>query len=304
MPPLKPKSVLLVFKKSLYQIYVLEGRAATPDHAFAKADLARYHEAHTRHLASLAMVEEVLKDLQIRYRKVYRARRVDYSPHDMVIAVGGDGTVLEAARTLKHQPILGVNSDPERSYGHFTCATGKTFRTVMTNLLVGRQPTKILNRMELLLDGRLLPVTVLNDLLIAHQCPCAMSRYTLGINEIEEEQRGSGLWISTAGGSSGAIHSAGGKLMRLGSKRLQYRPRELFTIAGMSYQLTGGIMDRDPEIRVTSRMREGVIFLDGSHYRVSFGLGQQLTVHRARNPLRLVLRSEDQLDPDPDEQAD
>jgi len=48
-----------------------------------------------------------------------------------------------------------------------------------------------------------------------------VSRYYLKIGNLREEQRDSGLWISTAAGSSGAIRSAGGKLFKNEEKKMQ-----------------------------------------------------------------------------------
>ena len=56
-------------------------------------------------------------------------------------------------------------------------------------------------------------MNVLNDILICHHNPGAMSRYYLTVGRVREEQRSSGVWIATAAGSSGGLHSAGGKVL-------------------------------------------------------------------------------------------
>ncbi len=286
---MKPESVLLVYKKSLYQIYFLEKRTTKADQHFSEADMARYRQAHEAHLDALATVESVLRDAKVSFRKVYRARHVDASTYDFVVAVGGDGTLIEAARSVREQPLLGVNSDPARSHGHFCAATGADFAAVLDRVLRGTLKSRRFNRFSLQLGGEPLEMTVMNELLVSHRWPAAMTRYVLRLGDEQEEQRGSGIWVSTALGSSGSIRSAGGKLMAPGSRRRQYRPRELFRGSGIHYALTGGLVGADVELRIQSQMREGMLFLDGSHCRLPFGHGKELVVRNAELPLRLIL---------------
>jgi len=122
-------NVLIIYKKSLYQIYFMERRQqlASADNRFEEADMARYKEAHEAHTQALHKVCRTFDAEQVPYRLVYRARQLDYAPYSLVVAVGGDGTFIEAARRITTQPILGVNSDPKRSLGVFCATTGETF---------------------------------------------------------------------------------------------------------------------------------------------------------------------------------
>ena len=49
------------------------------------------------------------------YDCLYRGELTSVAGYDLVLSVGGDGTFLEVARHAPDVPILGVNSDPERS---------------------------------------------------------------------------------------------------------------------------------------------------------------------------------------------
>ena len=282
-------NILLICKKSMYQLYFLDREPENGEHQFNAEDMARLEQAHTAHLETLAAVEKALAARNLRYREVCRGQPVDCRGYDFVIAVGGDGTLIEASRGLEDQPLLGVNSDPERSWGHFCCTDKAGFPRLLDELLAAKARFLRLTRLKLRLDGELLAVTGMNEVLVSHQRPAAMSLYHLRVGEIEETQRGSGLWISTAAGSTGAILSAGGRIMRPRSRRLQYLPRELFRGDDQHYRLKGGIVAPDQSVRVQSRMREGMISLDGSHYRLPFGFGHRLEVTRAARPLRLVV---------------
>ena len=283
--------VLVVYKKSLHQIYILERnrRLRGDRNRFDAEQLKRLQAAHDSHLRTLDKVRAVFGKRKIRFREIYRARHVDYGRYDFVIAVGGDGTFIEAARQITDQPILGVNSDPVRSVGVFCAATGKTFAAAVDAICDGAATVKRLNRMAVHVDGEPLGFYVLNDVLVAHVLPAAMSQYRIRVNAEVEEQKGSGIWVSTAAGSSGGIYSAGGHHMPWGSIRLQYQPRELFTGDGADYRLRGGIVALKRPLIFESRMREGRVFVDGPHVRLPFPFGCRLQIANARHPLRVVM---------------
>lgn len=284
------RKVLVVYKKSLHRIYFLDHRRPPKGARFTAADRARLLASHESHERSLEQVRQVLAAHRVAYREVYRARRVDYAPYELVVAVGGDGTFIEASRRLTTQVILGVNSDPERSHGFFCATAADGFEQLFADYLAGRAKVRKLNRMSLELNGEDLGFQTVNEVLVAHHWPAGLSRYGLAIGERQEEQRGSGVWVATAAGSTGAIRSAGGKRMPLGSRRLQYLPREPFEPRGREYRLRGGLVPAGAPITVTSRMREGVIFVDGCHLRFPFGIGAHLVLRNSPYPLLTIQR--------------
>lgn len=285
-------NVLVIYKKSLYQIYFMEKRQLldSANHCFEEEDMARLKASHEAHQQALRDVCEALDAQGITYRLVYRARQMNYEPYSLIISVGGDGTFIEAQRRITSQPILGVNSDPKRSIGIF-CATRATqFSGYLEQSI--RQAPKIrkFNRMDIWLEDELYEFRAVNEILLAHQSPAAMSRYELQVGDERERQLSSGIWVSTAAGSTGAIRSAGGRAMRLGSRRLQYRPRELYRVPGRPdhYALTGDIVRLDTPIRLKSLMREGMIYIDGPHLRLTLPFGNRLTLQRSAHSLPVL----------------
>jgi len=115
-----------------------------------------------------------------------------------------------------------------------------------------------------------------------------MSRYYVKVGTIKEEQRNSGLWIATATGSSGAIKSAGGRLIKLGEKSIQYMPRELYYGFSKTYKLKGRVLREKPKLEVTSLMRSGRIFIDGTHVQLKFPFNATLKVALSPNPLKTI----------------
>jgi NAD+ kinase len=142
--------------------------------------------------------------------------------------------------------------------------------------------------MQVALNDRLLPYYVLNDLLIAHASPAAMTSYTLRLGTVSEPQRSSGLWIATAAGSTAAIRAAGGRVLPLRSRRLQYLVREPYSGDGCRYRLLKGTVAPGTTLEVISKTRRGRLFMDGPHLRFSLGLGDVLTVTSAATPLRVL----------------
>jgi NAD+ kinase len=283
------QNVLLVFKKSLYQIYFVEGRLPEAERdRYTAEEVARLKDSDDEHRRTLDYVCKMLEERHIRFRPIYRARLANYEPHDFIIAVGGDGTFIEAARRATTQTMLGVNSDPNRSQGFFCRAKADTIGSFLDRIGDGKVETKTLTRMAIDLDGVRQDYQAINDILVAHRFSAAMSRYDLRIGDQEEIQRGSGLWVSTAAGSTGAIRSAGGQAQALDSRELQYFMREPMAAMADRYTMSSGFVDAKTGLTIGSRMREGTVFVDGPHMRVPLPFGAKVTLRESPWPLQVV----------------
>ncbi|MBF0490575.1 MAG: NAD(+)/NADH kinase [Candidatus Omnitrophica bacterium] len=285
----KPKIVLL-YKNSTYAEYFLntQRRFSRLKGLFNSEEVQRFRKTHESHFVALSYVEAVLKDAGLKYTKLCRGTPFNYHRFDFVITFGGDGTFLEAARNVKKQKIWGVNSDPKWSVGRFCSGNPKNFKSMLEDILKDQYRTKIFNRLQLDFDNGTQGIVALNDVLICHQNPAAMSRYNLKLAKEKEEQKSSGVWVSTAAGSSGAIFSAGGKLLPEQSPLIQYRPRELYLGSGLKYNFTGNVITPKQEFLVTSLMREGVIFVDGSHVCLPFSFGTTVKIYKSSHPLKVI----------------
>jgi NAD+ kinase len=138
------------------------------------------------------------------------------------------------------------------------------------------------------LDGRVAFRRVLNDVLLTHLVPAATTRYELLVGGHREVHRSSGLWIATPAGSTAAIRSAGGRVLKVEAKRLQYRVRELYREPGRTYRLVGGVLPEGGAIEVTSRMPEGRLYADGARRVRRFPFGSRAVFTLGREPLRLI----------------
>jgi len=279
--------ILLVYKMSTYDYYRRTGR--TLSSGSCRFNRKRFIETHQRHYHTLAAVENFLKSKHAPYHKIWRGRRTNYAKFDLLITVGGDGTFLEAARYAEHQPVLGINSDPRWSVGRYCAAEPKNFKNAITKILSGHFKINRLTRLILIKNSHQQRIRITNDALICHRIPASMSRYRIRVGRICEEQRGSGIWISSAAGSSSAIHSAGGRLIPWTSKKWQYLPRELYCGLCKQYRLKGGILRPGQSITIESLMKDGMIYADGAHYQITFGIGTKITIKQSQQPLNQII---------------
>ncbi|MBI5150835.1 MAG: NAD(+)/NADH kinase [Candidatus Omnitrophica bacterium] len=284
-------NVLVLYKKSAYSIYFKERKNRFPGSTEENMTqwMGRFKKAHDEHYATLKTVERVLGRYGIRYKKQAREQRASYQRYSLVITVGGDGTFLEAARHIRRQVILGVNSSPSTSVGKLCTADHKDFERIILGLIQNSCRIELWQRLRIEVKGRR-PVEALNDVLICHRNPAALSRYYLQLKGAAEQQRSSGLWVSTPAGSSGAIKSAGGKILKITDKKIQYMPRELYYAANPSARLKGGVLAEKKTIEVTSLMRNGMIYVDGTHHPVRFPFNAKVKISLSPHPLRTVHR--------------
>lgn len=286
---MRPSKILILHKKSAFEYYQAMEPEIRPDCARDR----RFRETHDRHYQSLAIIERLLQKNGLDYATAARGEITDYSLFDFVITVGGDGTLLEGARYVEEQLILGVNSDPLWSVGRLCAATIDTFSVHLEAILSDHFQSGRLNRMTVYFERSAQQVYFINDVLIAHENPASMSRYCLTVGKETEEQRSSGVWISTAAGSTGAVHSAGAPVLDLQSDKILYMPRELYQgWTHAPYSLLGGVLEADTVLELESLMTRGMVFVDGCHLRIAFSAPERIRIDRAATPLRLAILPE------------
>lgn len=273
------RRALVVYKRSFYEIL----KKSLP-----KANRKAILRAHQENQRCLEAVSDVLRDLRISHDVRHRSNIHNTTKADLVISVGGDGTFLSAASEVLDTPILGVNSSPRHSVGFFCGATIRSFKRVLTRALDGEAEITTVRRMRVTLDEHVLHDRILNDILITQAHPAATSRYIIRVGRRREDQRSSGIWVATPAGSTAAIRAAGGKLLPIGARRLQYRVREPYLPPAKSYDLLGGVLKERQKLSVESRMMKGRLYLDGPRNSHDFTLGSVAVFEMRGHPLKVV----------------
>jgi len=247
--------------------------------------------AHAEHVASLARVVAELEARRVDHRVVSHFGRRDAASASLVVTVGGDGTFLRASHAIAATPdsdgapMLGINSAASSSVGYFCAAGPDGFGTLLDQIAAGQIHSRGLWRLQVTINDKPIRDLALNDVLLAHQSPAETSRYVLKVGETTQDHKSSGLWIATAAGSTAAIRSAGGTLLDVDARTLQFRARELMQWALEGPPLEGGIVD---ELEVISRMYTGMVYLDGGHLRQAFGFGDRIHFALAERPMPWV----------------
>jgi NAD+ kinase len=104
-----------------------------------------------------------------------------------------------------------------------------------------------------------------------------------------EEHRSSGVWISTAAGSTAGIGSAGGRRMSLRSRHIQFLARELYREPDREYKLTRGLASSDSAVTIASKMPDGRLYIDGARAQYPFPFGARARIEIAQESLKLFL---------------
>src|SRR3989338_540852 len=270
--------VLVVYKKDAYQQYIQEQQASHLLRLLRRRhpEVRDRQEAHAVHEETMHGIVHAMRQLPVAFDLAYRADLKVTRRYDIVVSVGGDGTFLQAARSVARTPILGVNADPARSEAVFCAASRATFERMCRAALDGRLPELRLYRLRLSLNGTPLPHRSLNDVLVVHDDPATMSRYRLWLGGRAELQKSSGLWVATAAGSSSAVLAAGGTRLPWGAAKYQYRPRELYRGRLSHPRLTGGVLAAGSRLRVTWLMRRGSAFVGGPPVQVPLRFADEL----------------------------
>ena len=302
--------VLVVLKRSSWRKWVEEDTDANIVALLDAGDetVRRMLPGHIDHTETIEEVRHALADLgaEVVWHDRPHHFRVDV-PCDLVVTVGGDGTLLGASHGIGPRiPLLGVNSAPAHSIGFFCAARKGRVHEALAAALDGTLERVELTRMRVELNGKLLHDRVLNEALFCHSSPAATSRYILrlmgghdgergegGVGPhasepralAEEEHKSSGLWIGPAAGSTAAQRSAGGVVLPLDSRDLQYVAREPYRPHGEPLKLTMGLATGEQSLDVKSRMRQGRVFLDGDHLVHDVTIGDVVTMRRSSEPL-------------------
>jgi NAD+ kinase len=283
----------VVLKRSAWHRWVEEENDGRVTELIEAQDesVRRMRASHVDHSETIEEVRAALVDLgaEATWHDQPHDFRIE-GPCDLVITVGGDGTLLSASHGIgPGVPLLGVNSAPEHSVGFFCGAVKGSAAEAIASALAGRLRSQELARMHVSLNGRCLSDRVLNEALFCHASPAATSRYIVrllgGPDFLSEEHKSSGIWVGPAAGSTAAQQSAGGSVLPLSSQDLQYVVREPYRPHGETLRLTLGLFTPDQSLLIKSKMRHARVFLDGDHLAYEVTIGESVTMRRSAEPL-------------------
>ena len=175
-----------------------------------------FEEVHDKALAAVRdALDELVRDrgTAISYKARETVSREDFVDRDLVIILGGDGTLTSIAHSIDSDtPVMGVNSHPQDddedgSYGFYMGSDTKHFAEDVRSALDGTGIVNVLPRLQaeiVTTSGKtVLSDPALNDLIIAntHQYQPSIYRLERGADgdhgNIDTVQRSSGCLFST-----------------------------------------------------------------------------------------------------------
>ena len=232
--------------------------------------------------------------------------RADFLGRDLVIVLGGDGTLTSISHNIDDStPVMGVNShprdeDPEGSFGFYMDSNIHTFKQDILDALEGNAIINDLPRLQAIIDStsgnRFTTDPALNDLLIANTHQYAPSKYHLRRGDNKCKQQSSGLLFSTwLGQGAWFSHSIDKQTLKslLSQVDLSEIATHYFVVArDLPHQIRtkeswSWVDWTKNDTIITSDMHRGYVVPDGWD-EVHFNRGATITVNANAPSLRLL----------------
>ena len=169
-----------------------------------------FESIHDESLAQLKIILQNIatsRNLRTELRARERVRRADFIGRDLVVVLGGDGTLTSISHNIdENTPVMGVNSHPvsnhqNGSVGFYMDSTLETFAEDFSAALDGTAIVNNLPRLRAIIDStsgnRYTTDPAMNELLIANTHQYAPSKYHMRRGDKNTIQQSSGLIFST-----------------------------------------------------------------------------------------------------------
>jgi len=146
---------------------------------------------------------------------------------DCIIVLGGDGTVLQAAREAKllQVPMIGVNLG---TLGYMTEIEPSGLEEALERLITGdyiQESRMMLNGKAYLSDGSVREDWALNDIALSRSGSLQIIRFNIYVNgQFLNHYKADGMIVTTPTGSTGYNLSAGGPLVEPAAKLIMLTP--------------------------------------------------------------------------------
>ena len=203
---------------------------------------------------------------------------------DCMIVLGGDGTVLQAARLTKmlRVPIIGVNLG---TLGYMTEVEVPNLEESLARLIAGdyvQESRMMLGGRATFADGRREEGWALNDIVISRSGPLQIIKFNIYVNgQFLNDYSADGVIVTTPTGSTGYNLSAGGPLVEPGARLIVLTP-----ICPHSLNQRSIVLSPEDviEIQIPARGESGnqnvEANFDGSHV-IPLGTGDRLRIVRS-----------------------
>lgn len=214
-------------------------------------------------------------------------KKDDLKEADLIITLGGDGTFIRAANITEDSLIIGINANPEASEGALTSLDINELEK-LKDIFNGKFNVVKRYMAQVKLNGKLLDERALNELYVGTASQFHTSRYIIRFNGREEEQRSSGVLISTGTGSGAWFLSAGGKTFDPSDEKLGFVVREPYLGKRIfKPKMINGYLGKGEKIEIEAKRDfGGVIAINDTTY--DFNNGDIVEVELSNKPLKVI----------------
>ncbi len=198
--------------------------------------------------------------------------------YDMIITVGGDGTVLRSIHHLRTPPpVFSINTG---RIGILTHATPENYRESLIRALKGE--TEVEEIMRVSGKSRSAELFALNEIAILSASPARLIEFEVNVDGVLlDSMRADGAIISTSTGSTAYALSAGGAIVDPELDAISFTPVSPFRTGSKSWVLSP---ERVIEIKIRGD-RDAVAVADGiTSLRLS--PGSSMFFRRSDHPAR------------------
>jgi NAD+ kinase len=231
---------------------------------------------------------ELLSDQNLADQSLERVSRAELAQRSqLAIVVGGDGTLLNAARALAAYdvPLLGINLG---RLGFLTDISPQAMVTTLDEILEGDyvEEQRFLLHAQIQREGEVISAAdALNDVVV-HKWNVArmieLRTYVDGL--MVNDERADGVIVSTPTGSTAYAMSAGGPIVHPTLNALVLAPICPHTLSNRPIVVSG---DSQVEIVVCKHVHEAQMTCDG---QIGMGLlgGDCVKIHKKERTVRLI----------------
>jgi len=278
---MEPNKIVVIKRNTLLEELLVRHSTTSQAKFYLEAAGHSYQDYEAAHNTYKLGLQKTLETITSKLRTQVVDKRdlatFQFGDKDLIVVVGDDGLLVNAAKYLGNQQVISVNPDEERFDGVLATCNTKYFPQILKRTLAEEVETENLTMAEAKLnDGQV--ILALNDLFIGRRTHVS-AKYTLKYREIKERQSSSGIIVSTGTGSTGWMTSVviGAQFIANGGARLNkdvpfhrdldyllFAVREPFPSKITGTTLIYGKITRDNPLLIESNMPEGgVIFGDG-----------------------------------------
>ena len=209
-------------------------------------------------------------------------------PKKLTVSVGGDESFKKVAHLSRTPYITSIVSDVIRSEGALACCSIDHLELFRNHLLNESYIVEKWHKTEVIINDTFV-YTAIDTVYVGNKSSFLISKYVLKYKDLIEEQRSSGIIISTGAGSTGWFKAAGGTPFSRTAKYSKFIVREPYTGRIYKAKITKGTIDQKTNLEIISLMHknQGIINIDSiiSH---NFEAGFKVIIRTSKRSINFI----------------